>query len=335
MRKISLLAMFCLVTAALHAQQASMYTKYMFNQLAYNPAYAGSADALDAVLLHRHQWVSMGPDAPMTQNFTLHSPIQAKNIGLGLNMTYDRVPTQKTFAFYPSFSYRMKFGDPQKQGGYISLGLQGGVSNFRADYTGLDLDNPNDPAFQNQQPNLWLPNFGTGIYVQTKTWFVGLSSPMLITNALRKRTAVDLDNTVIAQQFRHYYLTGGAAFKLTEDITFRPTIMIKNIGLFVEKNIADVRRGAPNTFDIDAAFLFKKRLWLGVAFRSAFELNTSSYDSVDFWASLRLNNGLRIGAAFDYTISGFSTANQGSYEIMLGYDMLRLDESKVVHVRYF
>ena len=335
MKKISLLSIFCLAISGIYAQQTSMFTKYMFNQLSFNPAYAGSADALDVVLLHRHQWVNMGQNAPMTQNFTLHSPIQAKNIGLGLNVTYDRIPTQQTFSFFPSFSYRIKFGDPEKKGGYISLGLQGGVSNFRANYTALDLDNPNDPAFQNQQPNLWLPNFGTGIYVQSKTWFAGLSSPMLVTNALRKRTAVDLDNTAIAQQFRHYYLTGGVAFKLTEDITFRPTILIKNIGLFVERNVANIRRGAPNTFDIDAAFLFKKRFWVGVAFRSAFELRSSSYDSVDFWASIRLNNGLRIGAAYDYTLSRLGATNQGTYEIMLGYDLLRLDISKVVHVRYF
>ena len=34
--------------ASVHAQQDAQYSQYMFNQLAYNPAYAGSRDALSA-----------------------------------------------------------------------------------------------------------------------------------------------------------------------------------------------------------------------------------------------------------------------------------------------
>jgi type IX secretion system PorP/SprF family membrane protein len=338
MQKINILTFLTILglSGSLSAQQLPMFTKYMFNPLSYNPGYAGSADALDVVLLHRHQWVGFGQDAPMTQNLTMHAPIKTKNIGIGLNMSYDRMPRQQSFSFFPTVAYRIKFGDhsDKGKGGYVSMGLQGGVSNWRADWAGLNVDDPNDPAFQNQQPNVWLPNFGAGIYVHTKTWFAGFSSPLLITNALRKRTINEPQNMPIAQQFRHYYLTGGAAFKISSDVIFRPTLLIKNIGLFVEKNQLG-RIGAPNEFDIDLAFLFKKQLWVGVAFRSAFELGSSSYDSADFWASLRLKNGLRVGFAFDYTLTRIARVAQGTYEVMLGYDLLRLNIEKIDHVRYF
>lgn len=336
MKKLTLLALLCIMGGyAANAQQLPMFTKYMFNPLGYNPGYAGSADALDVVLLHRHQWWGID-GAPMTQNLVLHSPIKSKNIGLGLNMSYDRLANQRSFNFFPSFAYRIKFGDhsPKGKGGYISMGLQGGFTNWTANWSSLSLDNPNDPAFQNLQPNLWLPNVGAGIYVHTKTWFVGFSAPQIITSKLRKRTSVEPDSLPIAQQFRHYYLTAGMAFKLSENVVFRPTILFKNVGLFMERN-QQGRIGAPNEFDIDAAFLFNKRFWVGAAFRSAFELGSSSYDSVDFWAAIRMNNGLRIGAAFDYTLTRLRSTVQGTYELMLGYDLLRLDESKIEHPRYF
>ena len=324
------------------AQQQSMYTMYMFNQLAYNPAYAGSANALDISLLHRHQWWGFGSGSPMTQNLNVHAPLRAQNIGLGLNATFDRIGVDKSVSLFPSFAYRIKFGDHTKKGkgGYISLGLQGGVGNYTANYSQLNLDNPNDPAFAVQRPNVWLPNFGAGIYIHTKTWYVGLSAPMLINNKLRKRTDIEPDDLPISQLYRHYYLSAGFAVKLSNDVVMRPSLLVKNVGLFMDKNISS-KVGAPTEFDIDLAFLFKRVFWVGIAFRSSFDMKNSSYDSIDFWALVRLKNGLGIGAAFDYTLSKLNPGVQGSYEIMLRYDLIRSDadggtsDSKIEHIRYF
>lgn len=310
------------------AQQDPMFTKYMFNPMNYNPAYAGSAGALDMVLLHRQQWWGI-KGAPMTQNFNIHSPINDKNIGLGFNMSLDQIATSRQFNAYTSFAYRIPFN---KGKGHVALGLQGGVTNWTADWRDLEIANPNDPAFQNLQPNLWLPNFGAGIYVHTETWYAGFSAPMLLTNKFRPE-----DPTVpVAQQYRHYYFSTGAAIPLgSKDLVFRPSMLIKNVGLFIEKNKLN-NVGAPTEFDIDLALMFNQMFWVGASFRSAFEVigNTSSYDSVDFWVSLRLKNGLRIGLAYDYTLTELQGPAQGTYEVMLGYDMIRY-KSNVRHVRYF
>lgn len=324
------------------AQQDPMFTKYMFNPLNYNPGYAGSAGALDLVMLHRHQWWGI-QGAPMTQNFTIHSPIRNKNIGIGLNASFDQVAVSRQFNVYGSFAYKIGFGAAAKNGhmndggGFISIGLQGGVSNWTADWTQLNIEDPNDPSFQaNDRPNLWLPNFGTGIYVHTRTWYVGFAAPMLIDNALRKRDPNEDATLPIAHQYRHYYLSGGGIIKLGQ-VKLRPSILIKNVGLFVERNnISKDLIGAPTEFDIDLALLFNDFFWIGTSFRSSFEAfgGTSSYDSVDFWLSFRLKNGLRIGAAYDFTLTQLQGPAQGSYEIMLGYDLIRLVD-KVEHVRYF
>lgn len=318
------------VVGTTQAQQDPMFTKYMFNPMNYNPAYAGSAGAMDMILLHRQQWWGID-GAPMTQQFNIHSPVKNKNIGLGLNMSLDQVATSRQFNAYGAFAYRIPLND--KGTTMLSLGMQGGVSNWTADWTSLDLQNPNDPAFQNVQPNLWLPNFGAGLYLQSETWYLGLSSPFLITNTLRQNND---PNVPVAQQYRHYYLSGGAAIPLgSKDLMFRPSILVKNVGLFIDRNKLNFV-GAPTEVDIDLALMFNQAFWVGASFRSAVEVigNNSSYDSVDFWVSFRLKNGLRIGAAYDYTLTELQGPAQGSYEVMLGYDLIRYKD-KVQHVRYF
>ena len=47
------------------AQQDKMYSQYMFNMMALNPAYAGSRDVLSATGLYRNQWVNVD-GAPKT-----------------------------------------------------------------------------------------------------------------------------------------------------------------------------------------------------------------------------------------------------------------------------
>lgn len=322
----------------LQGQQDPMFTKYMFVPMNYNPAYAGSASAFDAMLLHRHQWVGI-QGGPMTQYLGVHSPIKQKNIAVGLNMSLDRIAVSRQFSAFGVFSYAIPFGNPEKKnskGGYIRLGMQGGFTNWAADWSSLNLDNPNDPSFQNLQPNLILPNFGTGIYVHTKTWFAGFSSPLLITNALRKRVDNEPTAMPLAQQYRHYYLSGGVMIPVSTNIKLRPSLLLKNVGLFMDRNQMN-GIAAPTEFSVDLAVLFNDFFWVGSSFRSAIEVinGNSSYDSIDFWVSMRLQNGLRIGLAYDYTLTQLQGPAQGSYEILLGYDLYRPNISKVEHVRYF
>ena len=311
-----------------------MYTKYIFNPLAFNPAYAGSTGALDMVLLHRHQWWGI-EGAPMTQSLVLHGLIPSKNIGLGLNMSYDRVAINRQFNAYGSFSYRLPLAsryhrhrkDP-KPTTYLFIGLQGGLSSWSADWTKLDYSSPlYDPAFDmTLQENKLLPNFGAGFYLQSKYWFAGFSSPMLVEHKYRARDSSELFNIPIAQQYRHFYFSGGGIIKLDgkkENWVLRPILLIKNVGLFSAKNDADQPVAAPTEFDLDMSVIYKQMFWFGVAFRSAFELGSSSYDSVDFWFTVRLKNRLRLGVAYDLSLTKLRGPAQGTYEVLIGYDLIK------------
>lgn len=345
MKKLILLTLFlCSLNTVSQAQQDPMFTQYMFNPLPYNPAYAGATEALDILLLHRQQWVGIN-GAPMSQHLSIHSPMKIgkenQNAAIGAVIGHDQIGLSRTFSANGVFSYKLQLSNPKKVNRrvYLNIGLSGGVSFFSADYDELELDNINDPSFQNLQPSMWLPNFGAGLYLHSKMWYVGLSAPKLWTNNMRNRSAGESNNGPIAQEYRHYYFTVGGAIKLGENFAIRPSLLIKNVGLFMASNAKrDV--AAPTEFNVDLGFLIMKRFWIGASFRSAVEAfvgQTSSYDSVDFWLGMRLKSGLRFGLAYDYHLTSLQGPSVGSYEVMLGYDLNRAmpgEGENVVDPRY-
>ena len=346
MRKYLFFAVLMLILgSSAVGQQDAMYTKYMFNPLPYNPAITGSTQALDMILLHRHQWFGI-KGAPMTQTFSIHSPIKIgknnENASVGGFLGHDQIGVTRTFTGYATFSYRLRLNNPKRSRKiiYLNIGLSGGVANWSANYESLNLDDSNDPSFQNMTPNLVLPNFGAGLNLYSKMWYVGISAPKLWTNNMRTRMQNENSALPIAQEYRHYYLTAGGAIEITENFVIRPSILIKNVGLFVSRNNNNTV-AAPTEFNIDLGFLLMRRFWVGVSFRSSVEALAglgSSYDSIDFWLGMRLKNGIRFGLAYDYTLTNLQGPGMGSYEVMLGYDLYKTledeDGGRIIDPRY-
>lgn len=75
-----LLYIFIIMAAfKLKAQHSPMYSQYLLNGLAINPAYSGRNEALDLTLLHRQQWIGID-GAPVTTAFTANTPLRKKHI---------------------------------------------------------------------------------------------------------------------------------------------------------------------------------------------------------------------------------------------------------------
>ena len=285
MRKLLLSTLLLLLFALSgSAQQDPMFTKYMFNSLVFNPAYAGAKDHMSVTLLHRDQWWGID-GAPKTQSFTIHSPLEGDKVGLGLSVINDQIGPSNSLSAMASYAYRLHLGE-----GKLCLGLQAGVLNWRADFNELEIDNMTDPAFMNNMtPNMWLPNVGAGVhyYIPNK-FYVGFSAPHLLQSTLR--TNIDTSINVMAQQFRHYYFFAGGAIRLNSLMVFKPSMLIKNVGLFGEFRPEDDPYnlvGAPTEIDVDLSLLMYDALWVGASFRTAFEgfTGTSSFDSGDIWVS--------------------------------------------------
>lgn len=301
------LSMLCL---SAQAQQDPMYTHYMYNTLAINPAYAGSREALTITALHRSQWVDFR-GAPMTQTLTLHSPILNRHIGLGLAGSNDKIGPVNNTMVTGSFAYIMQMTKKSK----LALGLSGGVNVLQADLNTLSLDQQNDAAFANNISNRITPNFGFGAYYSRERFYAGVSVPNLIESNYSSLNSVN-GTTLIGKSQRHYFFIAGAVFNLTEGLAFKPTTLVK------------VTTGAPIQADLTASFIIMKRFLLGAMYRTG--------DSYGALVGFDINEQFHIGYSYDvsYGLRTF-TYNQGSHEILLRYDFIFSGNKQIHSPRYF
>lgn len=333
-KTLTVIAMLLLLGSAGYAQQDPMFTKYMFNSLIFNPAYAGSKDYMSVGILHRTQWINF-EGAPTTQSLTLHTPLKNERVGVGFSIINDRIGPTTSFGANFSYAYRIPVGENSK----LAIGVQAGIENYRADFSQLNLETGVDNSF-NQMPNLWNPNFGGGIYFYNRRFYAGLSSPHIVEYDLAP-DSVTATTAIYARNYRHFYFSMGGAIPLKGDnLIFKPSLLVKNVG--IDKKLASdpafQNIGAPTEFDIDFSLLFQQTFWIGASFRAGLQSFGSnaktSYDSADIWFSWNMPNGLRIGGAFDYPLTEINTVTAGSFEVMLGYEFNYVTKATVTP-RYF
>ncbi len=308
--KLAVIIVAIIATVSAEAQQRSLYTMYMWNQLIINPAYAGSRDAVSASLVSRHQWVGFD-GAPSTQVLSIHSPLPNDNVGLGFTVENDRIGPTNTTGIWGDFAYRIQTGERSR----LSFGLRAGFAIYQAnlrDISGIESD---DVAFLRNVENNMLPNFGLGVYYSGDRGYIGFASPTLLEGELNGINAPNSNQDGLYN--RHYYLMGGYVFNLSADsggVMFKPSTVVRYV------------QDAPVSFDVSAMFLLKQKLWLGGAYRYQ--------DSFAAVVSFHFTDHLQAGYSYDFGTSNLNQYHNGSHEIMLSYDFFK-QEVKTKNPRYF
>ncbi len=309
-KKISFISFLTLGSLTVSAQQVPMYTHYMYNTLVINPAYAGSRDALTVTGLYRTQWVGFS-GAPVIQTLTVHAPLKNQHLGLGLSVVNDKIGATNSTSVVVDFAYKMQLTTKSK----LALGISGGMNLFQAQLSSLNLDQQTDPTFQNNINNRVIPNFGFGAYYSRERFYAGISAPSLLQNNYSIVTKAD-GSTLIGKEQRTYYLIAGTVFKLSDNLAFKPTTLVK------------VAAGAPVQADITASFIIVKKLTLGVMYRSG--------DAAGALIGFDITNQFHLGYSYDWSY-GLKTSvyNQGSHELMLRYDFIYGSKKQIHSPRYF
>ena len=309
MKKFILIIGISVLSIASKAQQDAMFTHYMFNTLAVNPAYAGSRDALTFTGLHRTQWAGF-EGAPLTQTLTMHTPIPLKNAGVGLSILNDKIGPTNTTSLYADFSYTIKINNRAN----LAFGLKGGVNLMKGDFTSLELTDPNDPSFASNNRSAALPNFGFGLYFHTDKYYIGVSVPKLLENDFKDNTVSG--STDLAGEVRHYFLIAGTVFNLNERFKLKPTTYVK------------VTPAAPIEADLTTTVIYNDKFSLGAMFRTG--------DALGILLGINITKVLTVGYSFDWSYNNSTFKyNQGSHEIMLRYDLIFNNEKKIYSPRYF
>lgn len=291
------------------AQQDPGFTQYMYNTLSVNSAYAGTKEAINVILLSRHQWVGF-EGAPQTQTFTIHSPVLGKSgLGVGLSYVRDQIGPLTVDNFFADAAYRFTI----HKGGTLSVGVKAGFDMRKNNLTKLDPLSGTDPAYAQDAISKLTPNFGAGLYYYTDHYYFGFSTPKISTSDLSTDPSnPDLQKESLA---RHYFLIGGYVHQLNEDVKFKPSFYAKLV------------KGAPISFDMSLSLMFKERLITGLTYRLG--------DALSAMVQVRAFQYMWIGYAFDYSTTQMRHYNNGTHEIMIYVDMNTYKKDIIKSPRFF
>lgn len=307
---IFILAIFASIFTV-NAQQDPQYTQYMYNTQIVNPAYAGSKEALSFGLLLRSQWVGL-EGAPQTGTFTVDSPIGSlDNMGLGLSVVHDQLGPATETNFTIDYSYTINTSDDNK----LAFGLKAGAHILDVDFTKLNIFDQGDPRFQNNIDNKFQPQIGAGLFYYTDHFYAGLSVPnFLTTKHFDEGSLINSTIETTPEENLHYFLIAGYVFDVSESLKLKPATLVKAVG------------GAPLQADVSLNALINDKFTIGAAYRWS--------AAVSGMLGFQASDGLFIGLGYDYSTSELEDFSDGSYEIILRYDIFKRPE-RVLTPRFF
>jgi len=277
----------------------------MFNQFSYNPAYAGMDNSLSFTGLYRKQWSGL-TNSPITQNINVHMPLYILSGGIGINVENDKLGLEQNLLATLSYNFQIPVGKI----GILALGASGGIFQKTLDgsliltpegqYEGFTINHNDDLPLPTAEMSELTPTFNAGIYFQTESFEVGLST-------------INIQEPVIEGTFfsttlsRNYFFNAAYQFDLLKGITAHPSILIKSD--FVETQM-------------EASILFKynDNIFVGGSFRG---YNTNTADALSLILGLNLSDKIRLAYAYDYTLSDLNLVSNGSHEIMINYNLGR------------
>lgn len=307
----AIIILILLGTFSTNAQQDPQYTQYMYNTQIVNPAYAGSRDALSFGLLLRTQWVSL-EGAPKSGTFTVNSPVGSlDNMGLGLSIVHDQLGPATESNINVDYSYTINTSETAE----LSFGVKGGMDILDVDYTKLNIFDQNDPRFQNNIDNKLQPQIGAGVYYNTEKFYAGVSVPnFLTTKHFDESSLSNASSSAIAAERLHYFAIAGYVFDLSDNLKFKPATLVKVVS------------GAPIQWDASANFLINEKFTVGAAYRWSAAISAM----LGFQAS----DQIFIGFGYDYQSTDLEDYSDGSYELMLRFDLFKKPE-RVLTPRFF
>ena len=277
-----------LVSLQSRAQQDPVFTYYLQNPIAFNPAIAGTVDGLNLSLLTRHQWIGVD-GAPASYSFGAHTPYIRQNMGLGFNVMTDKAGPLRNTHITGSYAYQITV----LNGIRLSMGLKAGISSYNAETGNLKVNDPTDPNFQKNE-NRISPNMGVGFYLYTPVYYAGFSIPKLIEPRLNKeyRESSEPYNPQI-------YLMGGYMFRIDSEWSVQPSMLMGIMG------------GSPMSTDIAGKAIYMERFFMGAHYRLG--------DAAGVFFHALVYKNLTVGYAFDFTLNKLSRVNSGTHEFMLTY----------------
>lgn len=293
MRKIILSVSSLLIGATAFSQQDFQFTQYMYDRLSYNPGFAGIDGKICATGFFRQQWSGF-EGSPQTMLLNVHGPVRAIRGGLGLSVFKDNLGQFNDTYARASYSFHLGGIGP----GTLGIGLAGGIVSKSLAFNWLPPDGVTTITTDNAIPDAAVAqttyDLSLGLYYQAPTFYVGLSSTHLS----------ESDMTTLGYlNKRHYYVLAGYNYLLpgSGDWMLKPSVLVKS-------------DASSTQMDFTMRVMWKQMVWVGLSYRLQ--------DALPILIGYQkpVNNGMiKIGYAYDLTLSEIKNYSKGSHEFMINY----------------
>jgi type IX secretion system PorP/SprF family membrane protein len=296
-KSLLFLTLLLLLTKYADAQQDPQFSQYMFNQLYFNPAFAGVEGVTKFTALHRSQWLGYSPTvgsggAPTTQMITFNTPLFKMNSGVGAYIVNDRLGPQTNLEAQVSYAYHLAVKD-----GKLSLGIRTGMYSQTIDWSLYRPLDPNDPLLRDGAPTSQQRlDLAVGMYYRKEKFYAGVSFDHLT------KANFDFDIGQRSALQPHMYVTGGYFYDVSFDLRFQFMTLVKT----------DFTK---TSFDVGAIAYLKDTMWGGLSFRQ------SEAAILLLGYSFLKDKSLKLGYALDYIIKDQAAKQPTSHEFMLSYEL--------------
>lgn len=277
------------------AQQDPQFSHYMFNEMTYNPAFAGNNRThICANFLQHSQWTGFdgidGGSSPNTQFFTANAPLGNPYVqGVGLSIFNDQVGFQNTVSAVASGSHHLQTGL-----GRLSLGINAGIIQTTLNGDELDPTVRPDAKIPNKEVSNILLDLGFGAYLQAKNYYAGVSVLRIPQGKLGWT-----DGNGNSQYQRHFYLTGGYNYNLNESWDLKPSTLVKFDGSKIQA-------------DVNGRAVLNDKYWGGLGYRVGEK-------SLNAMLGLYITPKLKFGYSFDLPFAPNDVRAGGTHEFLIGY----------------
>lgn len=277
---------------SLFAQQQSLYSNYVLNAYAYNPAVVGSKDYLQAGLYYRNQWTGF-EGAPKTYLANMYGPIKkVKNLSLGGMIVADKTGLISTNSGYLTAAYHVKLSKKLKLG----LGISGGLKQYKVRLYDVRMYDQGDELLTGNILTSNTFDANAGLYLHGKNLFVGISSMNMLNNKIRWKNSQ-------GKLTPHLFGTIGYNYAITKELVVQPSVLIK------------FNNPVPWQGEYSLKFTYKDWIWLGGSYRDK--------DAVSGMMGVTLIKKVNVAYAYDFTLSTIRKYQQGSHEISISYSFIK------------
>lgn len=275
------------------AQQDLQYTQFMFNKMAYNPAYTGSFESPTLTAIYRKQWIGL-EGSPETQIVSYNQRVLNNRVGMGGALTRNVIGITRSITLDIPYAYRI----PVKRG-VMSMAIQLNVRHLYQNWADPRL-NPSqtiDNSIPTDAQSKYLVNFGWGVYYTGLNWFAGLSVPRLLDNNI---DFLDIEDN-FSREVQHFYGMAGMDFNVDDDVKITPQVLLK------------YALRAPFDADFNVSALVKQKFYGGIGYRLGTDTNSVG-ESVDVMAGMQATENLFFCLSYDIGLTQLYKYNSGSVE---------------------